>query len=94
MGDWEAAEHTAAIRTKGRETPLAALQSLKERLISGLGTFPIVGSYDDAADAFKWMSDAGLNGMAIGLVNYIEDLPALRDEVLPRMVRLGLRQPG
>jgi hypothetical protein len=29
--------------------------------------------------------------MAIGLVNYIKDFPALRDEVLPRMERLGLR---
>jgi dimethylsulfone monooxygenase len=92
MGDWEAAEHTAAIRTKGRSTPLATLQKLKERLISGLGTYPVVGSYDDAAEAFKWMSDAGLTGMAIGLVNYIKDFPALRDEVLPRMARLGLRQ--
>jgi alkanesulfonate monooxygenase SsuD/methylene tetrahydromethanopterin reductase-like flavin-dependent oxidoreductase (luciferase family) len=93
MGDWEAAEHTAVIRTKGRDTPLASLQRLKERLISGLGTYPIVGSYDDAAEAFNWMSQAGLTGMAIGLVNYITDFPALRDEVLPRMERLGLRQP-
>jgi alkanesulfonate monooxygenase SsuD/methylene tetrahydromethanopterin reductase-like flavin-dependent oxidoreductase (luciferase family) len=92
MGDWEAAEHTAVIRTKGRDTPLAALTKLKERLISGLGTYPVVGSYDDAAETFKWMSDAGLTGMAIGLVNYIKDFPALRDEVLPRMVRLGLRE--
>jgi hypothetical protein len=80
------------IRTKGRSTPLATLQRLKARLISGLGTYPIVGSYDDAAEAFKWMSEAGLTGMAIGLVNYIKDFPALRDEVLPRMVRLGLRE--
>jgi hypothetical protein len=51
MGDWEAAEHTAVIRTKGRSTPLATLQGLKERVVSGLGTFPIVGSYDDAAES-------------------------------------------
>lgn len=91
MGDWEAAEHTAMIRTKGRDTPLAALQKLKERLISGLGTYPIVGSYDDAADAFRRMSEAGLTGMAVGLVNYVDDMPAFRDEVLPRMQRLSLR---
>jgi hypothetical protein len=30
--------------------------------------------------------------MAVGLVNYITDFPALREEVLPRMARLGLRQ--
>jgi len=93
MGDWEAAEHTAVIRTKGRFTPLAEVQKLKERLISGLGTYPIVGSYDEAAEAFKWMSDAGLTGIAIGLVNYISEFNHLQNEVLPRMERLGLRLP-
>jgi hypothetical protein len=67
------------------------MKRLKERLISGVGTYPVLGSYDDAAEAFLRMSDAGLGGMAIGLVNYIADFPALRDEVLPRMQRLGLR---
>jgi dimethylsulfone monooxygenase len=90
-GDWEAAEHAAAIRTAGRTTPLAALQGLKERLISGLGTYPVVGSYDDVVATFKRLSECGLNGMAVGLVNYINDFPALRDEVLPRMVKQGLR---
>jgi hypothetical protein len=28
------------------------------------------------------------------MVNYIDDLPAVRDEVLPRMERLGLREPS
>ncbi|HEY8579964.1 MAG TPA: LLM class flavin-dependent oxidoreductase [Beijerinckiaceae bacterium] len=91
QGDWEAAEHAAVIRTKGRKTPFDVMARLKERLISGVGTYPVIGSYDDAAERFKQMSDAGLNGIAIGLVNYIDDLPALRDEVLPRMKRLGLR---
>jgi dimethylsulfone monooxygenase len=91
MGDWEAAEHAAIIRTKGRETPFKALQQLKERLISGLGTYPVIGSYDDVAHSFLRMSDAGLDGMAIGLVNYTNDLGPLRAEVLPRMQRLGLR---
>jgi alkanesulfonate monooxygenase SsuD/methylene tetrahydromethanopterin reductase-like flavin-dependent oxidoreductase (luciferase family) len=93
QGDWEAAEHAANIRTKGRETPYHQLQKLKERLISGVGTYPVVGSYDDVAEAYKTMSDAGLDGMAIGLVNYVTEFPHLRDEVLPRMERLGLRLP-
>jgi FMNH2-dependent dimethyl sulfone monooxygenase len=91
QGDWDAAEHAAVIRTKGRKTPFDAMKRLKERLISGVGTYPVLGSYDDAAEAFKRMSDAGLGGMAIGLVNYVSDFPALRDEVLPRIQRLCLR---
>jgi alkanesulfonate monooxygenase SsuD/methylene tetrahydromethanopterin reductase-like flavin-dependent oxidoreductase (luciferase family) len=91
MGDWEAAEHAIAIRTKGRAGRYEERTRLMERLISGLGTFPVVGGYDEVAETFKFMSDAGLDGMAIGLVNYLDDLPMVRDEVLPRMARLGLR---
>lgn len=49
QGDWEAAEHAAVIRTKGRKTPFDVMKRLKERLISGVGTYPVLGSYDDVA---------------------------------------------
>ena len=94
MGDWEAAEHAARIRTRGRETPYAKLKELKERLIGGVGTYPVVGSYDDIAELYAKMANAGLDGMAVGLVNYINEFPHLRDGVLPRMERLGLRLPA
>jgi FMNH2-dependent dimethyl sulfone monooxygenase len=92
-GDWRAAEHAAHIRTAGRETPFAKLQALKERLISGLGTWPIVGSYDECAAEFKRLSDAGLDGMALGLVNYIDEFPHFM-EVVGRMEKAGLRLPA
>ena len=31
--------------------------------------------------------------MALGLVNYINELPFIQAELLPRMERLGLRAP-
>jgi alkanesulfonate monooxygenase SsuD/methylene tetrahydromethanopterin reductase-like flavin-dependent oxidoreductase (luciferase family) len=93
-GDWEAAEHAAAIRSKGRETRYADVQNFKERLISGVGTYPVIGSYDDVAETFQRLSEAGIDGMALGLVNYISEFPHLRDGVLPRMERLGLRKPA
>ena len=94
MGDWEAAEHTVRIRMRDRETIYEQMLRLKERMISGLGTYPVVGSYDDVAETFGRLRDAGLDGMAIGLVNYIDEFPHLRDEVLPRMERRGLRRPA
>jgi alkanesulfonate monooxygenase SsuD/methylene tetrahydromethanopterin reductase-like flavin-dependent oxidoreductase (luciferase family) len=93
MGDWAAADHAAGIRTKGRNTPMAELQDLKERLISGLATFPMIGSYDEVASMLARISEAGIDGMAVGLVNYITEMPHLRDEILPRLERLGLRRP-
>jgi FMNH2-dependent dimethyl sulfone monooxygenase len=95
MGDWAAADHAVEIRARGgaQSIPAERLPTFKERFISGLGTFPVIGSFDEVAEAFKRMSDAGLDGMAIGLVNYLDEMPILRAEVLPRMERLGLRVP-
>jgi hypothetical protein len=50
-------------------------------------------SYDDVADTFSKLSASGLDGMALGMVNYIDEMPHLRDGVLPRMERVGLRLP-
>ena len=93
MGDWEAAEHIVAIRIAGdgRSIPPEMVRAMTERHVSGIGTLPVVGSYDQVAETFKRYSDAGLDGMAVGLVNYIDEFPMLRDEILPRMKRLGLR---
>jgi FMNH2-dependent dimethyl sulfone monooxygenase len=95
QGDWEAAEHIVSIRISGggRSVPPEIVRQMTERHVSGIGTMPIIGTYDQVADMFKRLSDAGLDGMAVGLVNYIDEFPILRDEILPRMERLGLRKP-
>jgi alkanesulfonate monooxygenase SsuD/methylene tetrahydromethanopterin reductase-like flavin-dependent oxidoreductase (luciferase family) len=94
-GDWEAAE--AVIRKRiagdGRSLPQERLHAMMERFISGGGTFPVIGSYDEVAAIFKRLADAGLDGMAVAAVNYEQEMPVIRDEVLPRLERLGLRQP-
>ncbi len=93
MGDWAAAEHMADIRRGGQSIPHDRLQQMKERMVSGTGTFPMSAIPTRSPSIFKFLSDAGLNGMAVGLVNYIDDFPYFRAEVLPRMERLGLRAP-
>jgi FMNH2-dependent dimethyl sulfone monooxygenase len=35
---------------------------------------------------------AGLTGIAVSFVNYLDELPYFCAEVLPRMARLGLRE--
>jgi alkanesulfonate monooxygenase SsuD/methylene tetrahydromethanopterin reductase-like flavin-dependent oxidoreductase (luciferase family) len=37
------------------------------------------------------LSSAGLTGIAVSGVNYLEELPFFCDEVLPRLQRLGVR---
>lgn len=39
------------------------------------------------------MADLGLDGVALGVINYIDDMPHIHDEILPHMERVGLRAP-
>jgi alkanesulfonate monooxygenase SsuD/methylene tetrahydromethanopterin reductase-like flavin-dependent oxidoreductase (luciferase family) len=92
-GDWEAAEQIIAKRAAGGSQSLSPelMRKMKERVISGGATFPVIGSYDQVAEKFLRLSEAGLDGMALILVNYVREMPALRDEVLPRLERLKIR---
>jgi len=90
-GDWESVDAVVATRLQNRVIPYASMQLLKERIISGGGTLLVRGSYDDVAETFRRLHEAGMDGMALNLIDYLADFPALRDEVLPRMERLGLR---
>ncbi len=91
MGDWAALETILGIRQQQQSIPPERLLQMKERLIGGIGTYPIIGDPDEVTATFKRLSDGGLNGMALGFVNYLNELPFFRDEVLPRMQHLGLR---
>ncbi len=92
-GDREAAESVISKRAAGESKSLSPelMSKMVERFISGGGTFPVIGCYDEVADKFRRLSQAGLDGMALSLVNYVREMPVLRDEILPRLQRLKLR---
>lgn len=93
MGDWDAVDNLLKVRGQQRSVPTEQLAKVRESLVSGLGTYLIVGSPDHVTDVFRRMSAAGLDGVALGYVNYLNELPLMRDEVIPRMERIGLRTP-
>jgi alkanesulfonate monooxygenase SsuD/methylene tetrahydromethanopterin reductase-like flavin-dependent oxidoreductase (luciferase family) len=93
LGDWTGVRESLEERGARRTRPYASLDRLAERVISGVGTFLVKGSYDDAAATYKALYDAGFNGMAVGMIDYAEQFLTFRDEILPRLERLGLRQP-
>src|SRR6516225_4124428 len=58
---------------------------------SAIGGYPFVGTPDRVADELSTISKAGMRGIALSFVNYLDELPYFCDEVLPRLVRLGAR---
>jgi FMNH2-dependent dimethyl sulfone monooxygenase len=93
LGNWAGMEEAMEMRKRFRTVEYNDLTRLSEQIISGGGTHPVRGSYDEVAQHYADLHAAGLDGVAVGLVDYIADFPALRDEVVPRMERLGLRRP-
>ena len=91
--DFQSVETLMKTRAEGRSLSPGKAAYNKRLLAGGIGTFGIVGSPHSVAAKFRKLSDAGLDGMAFGLVNYLDEVPFLVAELLPRMERLGIRRP-
>jgi alkanesulfonate monooxygenase SsuD/methylene tetrahydromethanopterin reductase-like flavin-dependent oxidoreductase (luciferase family) len=57
-----------------------------------MGGIPIVGDPDHVANEIIKLATAGIRGIGVSFVNYLDELPYFRDEVLPRLERAGLRE--
>lgn len=91
--DWNAVERMLALRGITPQTVSAEEYAAKRQYFAGnaIGGYPYIGTPDKVAQELATLSKAGLRGIAVSFVNYLEELPYFRDEVLPRLVRLGLR---
>lgn len=66
----------------------------KERALLGYGgSYPLYGTPDHIAQELHRLRAAGFDGLAMGFLNFLDELPYFAQEVLPRMERLGLRRP-
>lgn len=57
------------------------------------GSYPFVGTPDEVAAEMARMSEAGLAGTSVAFLDYLKEIPYFIQEVLPRLERLGLRDP-
>ena len=73
------------------EVPEEARQRFHLRAATANGGMPVVGDPDDVAARLAEMAEAGCDAVAMGLPNYLDDLPLFIQEVLPRLEARGLR---
>jgi alkanesulfonate monooxygenase SsuD/methylene tetrahydromethanopterin reductase-like flavin-dependent oxidoreductase (luciferase family) len=92
QADWNAVDLILLKKNISPET-VGAEEHQRQRIgyAQGMGGRAIVGDPDRVAQVFINLATAGLRGIAVSFVNYLEELPFFRDEVLPRLVRLGVR---
>jgi alkanesulfonate monooxygenase SsuD/methylene tetrahydromethanopterin reductase-like flavin-dependent oxidoreductase (luciferase family) len=94
--DWGAVEQMLALRNITPQTVSPQEYEAKRRYFAGnaIGGYPFVGTPDKVADELAGLARAGLRGIAVSFVNYLNELPFVCAEVLPRLERLGLREPN
>jgi len=94
MADWEAVDHKSGVARKyGIQTAeYAAHHANRVRQAAGYGAHECVGDPDRVAGELAQLSEAGFTALALGFVNYIDEFPYFRDEVLPRLEALGVRE--
>lgn len=90
--DWNAVRDILALKKISPETVGQEEYDIKRKqYANGMGGLPIVGDPDTVAQAFIDLSNAGLRGVGISMVNYLDELPLFVQEVLPRLKKAGIR---
>ncbi|HEX3398931.1 MAG TPA: LLM class flavin-dependent oxidoreductase [Acetobacteraceae bacterium] len=90
--DWAAVDRIMAMRGVTREKFPDDFDERRYHQANGMGGMPVVGDPDGIARELAEIAAAGARGIALSFVNYGDELPFFRDEVLPRLARMGLRQ--
>lgn len=89
-GDWGAAENV--IKIAGVESQsFDHAKQFQERFIAGWGGYPLVGTPEQVTEQFVELSEAGMDGMIMGFVDYNEELKYFGERVMPLMVEAGIR---
>ncbi|MGD1955205.1 MAG: LLM class flavin-dependent oxidoreductase [Sphingomonadales bacterium] len=90
--DWLAVDNLVNLQfAHAQSFPHDLLKLMKDRFAAGHGGFPLVGTPEQVAEGFKMFHDMGFSGSLFACVDYAEEFPFIRDNVLPILKDMGLR---
>jgi alkanesulfonate monooxygenase SsuD/methylene tetrahydromethanopterin reductase-like flavin-dependent oxidoreductase (luciferase family) len=91
--DWDAVEAMMALRNITPQNYSPEEYAARRSYFAGnaIGGYPFVGTPDRVADELVMLSEAGMRGIAVSFVNFLDEVPYFAAEVLPRLARLGVR---
>jgi alkanesulfonate monooxygenase SsuD/methylene tetrahydromethanopterin reductase-like flavin-dependent oxidoreductase (luciferase family) len=92
--DWAAVDNLVDLQfANAHSFPHDLLALIRDRMAAGHGGFPLVGTPEQVADGIQSLADAGFKGTTLSFVDYVEEFPYFRDNVLPLLEARGLRKP-
>jgi dimethylsulfone monooxygenase len=93
MADWGSVASMLRIKNITPETVGAEEYKKKREYFASraIGGYPFIGSPDHIAEQLAALSRGGIRGIAFSMINWLRELPLFRDEVLPRLEKMGVR---
>ena len=92
--DWEAVDNLVRLQfAHAQSFPHDLLALIRDRMAAGHGGFPLVGTPEQVADGITALHETGFRGTTLSFVDYAEEFPYFRDNVLPILEARGIRIP-
>jgi len=76
-----------------RNMPPEMWDALRARFAAGFGGFPLVGTAERIFETLNMLSNAGLDGVLLTWVDYVDGVNRFNRDVLPLLEQAGLRRP-
>lgn len=90
--DWAAVDNLVRLQfAHAHSFPHDLLALIRERMAAGHGGYPLVGTPEQVADGICALHEAGFRGTTLSFVDYVEEFPYFRDNVLPILHARGIR---
>ncbi len=89
--DWGAVDTMIRLRERIDDPSPEQLASLRNRYATTNGGFGCIGTPDEIAEQLATISRTGFSGIGLTSPHYIDEFHWYPEEILPRLVRLGVR---
>ena len=90
--DWGAVDNLVRLQfAHAQSFPHDLLALIRERMATGHGGFPLVGTPEQVANGLCALHEAGFRGTTLSFLDYAKEFPYFRDGVLPILQQRGIR---
>ena len=90
--DWGAVDNLVKLQfAHAQSFPHDLLALIRERMATGHGGFPLVGTPEQVADGITQLHHVGFRGTTLSSLDYVKEFPYFRDTVLPILSGRGIR---
>jgi FMNH2-dependent dimethyl sulfone monooxygenase len=90
--DSEGLENFLGPLSTGSQSYQETLERFRTYFVTSGGGIPLVGTPEQVADGMIALSAAGFDGLALGFFDYLDDLGAFGESVMPLLREAGVRQ--